>query len=274
MAASQGVDLEWAIVEMSRIIMGKQTKMTKKYSADVKKQAEDCIKHLFNKFGKTFDIYHSDEPIPGVSAKGIFAKPEPKTDIVIFSKSKKYFVSVKMSGGIQLASGQGSSTAELFEAAADSLSNSAQKKVLTSIIKELKTMPTRLLSQSNYQRIMQEGNEKVISEFIKKGKIIQDKDYEYWLENNKPQLMSALLKFVQNNDDFFDALVGEALTGEKTLKKFKGATANSIISPSGFYEINSAYVNKLKPKIKMDLRAKSRGGISSIAFRIETKGSV
>lgn len=272
MAASEGVDLEWAIVEMSRMKMGKQIKATKKYSTNIKKQAEDCIDHLFKKFGKTFDIFHSDENVPGIGS--IYAKPEPKTDVVIFSKTKKYFVSVKMSGGIQLASGQGASTAELFEAAADSLKNPAQKKVLSSIIKELKTMPTRLLSQSNYQRIMEEGNEKIISEFIKKGKIIQDKDYEYWLENNKPQLMSALLKFVQKNDDFFDALIKEALTGEKTLKKFKGATANSIISPSGFYEINSAYVNKLKPKIKMDLRAKSRGGISSIAFRIETKGSV
>jgi hypothetical protein len=38
--------------------------------------------------------------------------------------------------------------------------------------------------------------------------------------------------------------------------------------------IDSKYVQKIKPKIKMDLRAKSRGGISSVAFRIETKGSV
>lgn len=271
MAASEGVDLEWAIVEISRMKLGKQKSMTRNYSAKIKQQAEKCVDHLFKKAGKTFDIYHSDENVPGVGS--IYAKPEPKTDIVVFAKSKKYFISVKMEGGIQLASGQGASTAELFEAAADSLTGT-QKKVLSSIIKELKTMPTRLLSESNFQRIMEEGNDKVISEFIKKGKIIQDKSYEYWLENNKPQLMSDLLQFVQKNNDFYEALIREALTGEKTLKKFKGAVANSIISPSGFYEINDAYVNKLKPKIKMDLRAKSRGGISSVAFRIETKGSV
>jgi hypothetical protein len=179
-----------------------------------------------------------------------------------------------MEGGIQLASGQGASTAELFEAAAGNLKNARGAAVLKSIIKSLKTMPTRLLSESNFQRIMDEGNEKVISEFIKKGKIIQDKSYEYWLENNKPQLMAALLKFVKDNDDFFDAIIFEAMTGEKTLKQFKGAVANSIISPSGFHMIDSKYVQKIKPKIKMDLRAKSRGGISSVAFRIETKGSV
>lgn len=272
MAASEGVDLEWAIVEFTRMKLGKQKSTTRNYSPKIKQQAEKCVKHIFDKLKKDFDIYHSDENVPGIGS--IYAKPEPKTDIVVIQKTKKYFMSVKMEGGIQLASGQGASTAELFEAAAASLSNATQKKVLTSIIKALKTMPTRLLSESNFQRIMEEGNDKVINEFIKKGKIVQDKSYEYWLENNKPQLMADLLQFVQKNNDFYDALIREALTGEKTLKNFKGATANSIISPSGFYMIDDNYVRKLKPKIKMDLRAKSRGGISSVAFRIETKGSV
>jgi len=272
MAASEGVDLEWAIVEYSRIKLNKQNAVTKTYSAKIKQQAEKCVAHIFKEVGKTFDIYHSDEDVPGIGS--IYAKPEPKTDICIFAGSKKYFVSVKMEGGIQLASGQGASTAELFESAADALTNPNQKKVLSSIVKELKTMPTRLLSMGNYDRIISEGNEKIINEFIKKGKIIQDKSYEYWLENNKPHLLGSLLKFVKVNDAYYDAIIYEALTGQKTLSQFKGAVANSIISPSGFYEINDAYVKKLKPKIKMDLRAKSRGGISSIAFRIETKGSV
>lgn len=269
MAASEGVDLEWAIVETAR-----RQKTTKTYSAKIKAQANKCVGHIVNEIGNNFQIYHSDESIPGVSPRGIYAKPEPKTDIVIIAGTKKYFVSVKMEGGIQLASGQGASTAELFEAAADGLRNPRGAAVLKSIIQSLKTMPTRLLSESNFQRIMDEGNEKTIDEFIKKGKIIQNKSYEYWLKNNKPQLMSSLLKFVEENDDFFNALIFEALTGKKTLKKFVGAAANSIVSPSGFHMIDSNYVRIIKPKIKMDLRAKSRGGISSVAFRIETKGSV
>ena len=235
---------------------------------------KESVEHIVKKLGNNFQIYHSDEPIPGVSSKGIYARPEPKTDIVIITKSKKYFVSVKMEGGIQLASGQGASTAELFEAASGNLKSVKNAKILQSIIQELKTMPTRLLSESNFQRIMKEGNEKVINEFIKKGKIIKDKSYEFWLENNKPQLMAALLKYIENDKEFYDAVIYEALTGEKTLKQFKGAVANSIISPSGFYDIDNNYVKKIKSKIKMDLRAKSRGGISSVAFRIETKGSV
>lgn len=266
MAASEGVDLEWAIVEFSRVKMGKQKKLTKTYSAKIKAQAEQCIAHIFAKH-KKFDIFHSDE-------MNIYAKPEPKTDIVIKAGAKTYYASVKMSGGIQLASGQGASTADLFESAGSSLSDPKSKKVLTSIVKELRTMPTRLLSQSNLARIKSEGNKKLIDEFVKGGKIIQDKSYEYWLQNNKPALVKGIVEFAAKNDKFYEALIYEALTGEKTLSGYKGAVANSIVSPSGFYEINSAYVKKIKSKIKMDLRAKSRGGISSVAFRIETKGSV
>lgn len=267
MAASEGVDLEWCIVETAR-----RQKHKKSYSPKIITQANKCVGHIVKKLGDHFEIYHSDENVPGIGS--IYAKPEPKTDIVIFSKRQKYFVSVKMEGGIQLASGQGASTAELFEAASFGLKDKNSAKVLQSIVKSLKTMPTRLLSESNFQRIVDEGNQKIIDEFIKNRKIIQDRSYEFWLENNKPQLMGALLDFVKNNDDFFDALIYEALTGEKTLNKFKGAVANSIISPTGFNVIDDKYVSKIRPKIKMDLRAKSRGGISSVAFRIETKGSV
>lgn len=267
MAASEGVDLEWAIVEMAR-----RKKMTKNYSAKIKTQADKCLTHITKTIGNEFEIYHSDEKVPGIGP--IYARPEPKTDIVIISKNQMYFISVKMEGGIQLASGQGASTAELFKAAASGMKSTKDAIILKSIIKSLETMPTRLLSESNFQRIMDEGNEKVIKEFMKNGKIIQDKSYEYWLENNKPQLMASLLKFIQRNDDFLNALIYEALTGEKTLRKFKGASANYIVSPSGFHKINQSYVNKIKSKIKMDVRAKSRGGISSVAFRIETKGSV
>ncbi len=268
MAASEGVDLEWAIVDLA-----KNQKFTKKFSPKIKTQATKCVNHLIKKVGTGFQIYHSDEVIPGIG-KPIYAKPEPKTDIVVIAKSKKYFISVKMEGGIQLASGQGSSTADLFQAAASSLKNQSKTKVLTSIINELRSLPTRLLSESNFQRIMREGNEKIINEFIKGGKIIQDKNYELWLQNNKPKLITSLLKFVENNDEFYNSLIYEALSGEKTLSSYKGAVANSILSPSGFYMIDDSYVKKIKSKIKMDLRAKSRGGVSSIAFRIETRGSI
>lgn len=272
MAASEGVDLEWAIVDLARIKMNKTRKLSRKYSSKIIGQAEKCVEHLFKHMGKKFDIFHSDENVPNIGK--IYAKPEPKTDIVVIKGGKKYFISVKMAGQIQLASGQGKSTAELFEAAASSLKNANEKMVLSSIIRSLKTMPTRLLSESNLGRIIEEGNAKLIEEFIKNKKVIQDKSYENWLQNHKPQLLKAILDFVQKNPNFYKALVKETLSGEITLKAFAGASANSILSPSGFFMIDEAYVKKLTSKVKMDLRAKSRGGISSVAFRIETKGVV
>lgn len=267
MAASEGVDLEWAIVELIR-----GDKPSRKYSTKIKSQAEKCAKHIYAKLGKSLQIYHSDENIPGIGS--IYANPEPKTDIVIVAKSKKYFVSVKMEGGIQLASGQGKSTAELFCAAAENLSSSTKRKKLDEIINEVAELPTRLLSQSNLSRIKEEGNKKVIEEFLKGSSIKKEKEYESWVENKKPKLMASLMSYVESNPEFLDSLIYEALTGEKTLKKYKGAVANSVVSPTGFHVINDAYVRKIKPKIKMDIRAKSRGGITSIAFRIETKGSI
>lgn len=270
MAASEGVDLEWAIVELSRIQMGKQSRKTKTYSSAILEQAKKCIGHLTKALGTNFEIYHSDENVPGIGS--IYAKPEPKTDIVAIKNGKKYFISVKMAGGIQLASGQGSSTAELFEAAAKK-APVQNPKVLKSIVTALNAMPTRLLSESNLPRIKAEASKSVIDEFIKKGKIIQDKSYEYWLQHNKPVLLNSLLKFVKENSAFYNALLKEALTGKETLKNFRGAPATHIISPAGFNEITDAYVQKIKSKIKMDIRAKSRGGITAIAFRIETTGS-
>jgi len=273
MAASEGVDLEWAIVESIRARNATTPVQAKKtYSSKILNQAEKCVEHIIKKLGENIEAWHSDENIPGVGS--IYAKPEPKTDIVLITSSKKYFVSVKMAGGIQLASGQGASTAELFEAAAGSLTDQNAKKVLLSIIDELKTMPTRLLSSKNIGRIQASGNKKLIDEFISNGKVVQDRSYDLWLKNNKPALVNAILDFAQKNTNFMDALIYEAMTGKKTLTRYKGAAADSIISPSGFYMIDDSYVTKIRSKVKMDLRAKSRGGISSVAFRIETRGSV
>lgn len=262
MAASEGVDLEWAIVEL-----GRGDKPTRKYSSKVLSQAKSAIAKIESKIGKKYKIYHSDE-------MKISAKPEPKTDIVIIQGSKQMNVSVKMEGGIQLASGQGRSTAELFSAVADSITDSKKKKVLKELISSLEGMPTRLLSESNLKRIMDSGDKKLIDEFVKANKIKADKSYEKWLVDKKPEIMAAISNFVEKDPQFRTALIEEALTGKKTLKGYKNAAATHVLSPTGFYAITSAYAKSMSGKVKMDIRAKSRGGITSIAFRIETRGSI
>lgn len=272
MAASEGVDLEWCIVEKIQMRNGKLKSFTRTYSSEILKQAEQCVDHVMN-FSRNakVDAWHSDDSSNPFGV-AISAKPEPKTDVVFKIGTKVYAASVKMAGGVQLASGQGVSTAELFEAAAQRIPSAQKSKVLKSIVKELKVMPTRLLSESNKARILQEAKPKVIEEFIKNNKIIQDKSYEYWLKNNKEFLMESLMSYIDKDKDFLRSLLYEALTGELSLAKFKGAVADSIISPKGFYVINDSYVNSIMSKVKFDIRGKSRSGITGVAFRIDLKG--
>lgn len=266
MAASEGVDLEWCIVDKLGGEVGGKT-----FSNKILYQGEKCAQHI-KRFagGKKVEAWHSDDA-SNPFRTAIYANPEPKTDIILKIGSKVYSVSVKMAGGVQLASGQGSSTADLFEAAASQIKNGTKSKVLKSIITELRTLPTRLLSESNKSRILSESSDKIINEFIRNGKIIQDKSYDYWLKNNKVELMEMLLQYVEKDKDFTKALLYEALTGEISLKKYKGASADSIISPAGFYLINDQYVEKIMGKVKFDIRGKSRSGITGIAFRIDLR---
>jgi len=272
MAASEGVDLEWCIVEKIQIRNNQLKSFTRNYSSTILKQADDCVDHVY-KFANNgkVEAWHSDDNTNPFGV-AISANPEPKTDVVFKIKNKVYSASVKMAGGVQLASGQGSSTAELFKAAASRVPNAQKSRILKSIIEELKTMPTRLLSESNKARILEEGKPKVIQEFIKGNKIIQDKSYDYWLKNNKEVLMQGLLSYIQQDTDFLKSLVYESMTGEISLKQYKGAVADSIISPKGFYLINDAYVTSILTKVKFDVRGKSRGGITGVAFRIDLKG--
>lgn len=271
MAASEGVDLEWCIVDEVNIRLGKLTKYSKSYQSKIETQGKKCADHIMKRAGnQKLEIWHSDDQT-NPTGKAIFANPEPKTDIIVKIGSRIYYVSVKMQGAVQLASGQGEQTAVLFESAANSLQNKKKSKVLSSIITELRTMPTRMLSTSNKSRILSEGKDKVISEFIKDGKIITDKHYDAWLTHNKPELMEKLLTYINNDKEFLKALLYESMTGELSLKQYKGAPANQIVSPAGFYDIDQSYIDKIIPKVKFDIRGKSRSGITGVAFRIDLK---
>lgn len=263
MAASEGVDLEWAIVQL-----GRKEKLTRKYSVKILGQAKKAVAHIESKIGKDYKIFHSDE-------MNISASPEPKTDIVIEARSYRYLVSVKMEGGVQLASGQGGSTAELFRETGKAVFNDRTKLAeVESLARVIEQMPTRLLAPQNLERILQEANPKVLKEFTSAGKILQEKNAENWLSQIKPKLIRDIHTFIQKNPNFYNEMIREALTGERTLVRFKNAAANHILSPAGFYKIDNAYVAKVKSKIKLDIRSKSRSGITSIAFRIETRGNI
>lgn len=266
MAITAGVDLEWAVVELVRAHQGKLITIPAEYSNTVKTQARKCNTHLFNVLGEQFDIYHSDEAIPGLPK--ISGKPEPKTDIVVQKDTLTYYISVKMDGKIQLSSGQGRSTAELFESAANVTGETSDE--FKAMMTELRHLPTRLLALGNLARILNENNPDIVNEFTQDGQIIETKSYDIWNKNHKNQLLTSLLSYTHTHDNFFLEVLREALTGKQTLKDYPGAAATHILSPRGFYVIDDAYLEKVKQKVFMDIRAKSRRGITSVTFRLET----
>lgn len=272
MAIGGGVELEWSIVYHSLLASGMTPAELKKrhaklqpYSADIAKQAKDAVGKVM-KFDKKLlkYAYHSDE-------LNIVGNPEPKTDIVFKVPGKTYACSVKMRGPIQLASAEGKNTALMFERIVDTMTISGTEKAnLKKIIADVKKVPTRLLSESNIDRIKKEKPQ-IAKEFIKGRSILQDKSYEYWVENNKTKLLGSILKFLEKNDDFYFNLIDEALTGKRVFGKNNLATANWMITPDYFKPIDKNYVKFIIPKVKIDVRAKSRGGITSLAFRFDVR---
>jgi hypothetical protein len=91
------------------------------------------------------------------------------------------------------------------------------------------------------------------------------------MTQNKELLMESLLRFIDSDKEYATALLYEAMTGEISLAQYKGAVADSIISPKGFYVIDKKYVESVKNKIKFDVRGKSRSGITGLAFRIDLR---
>jgi hypothetical protein len=276
MALGTGVELEWAIVYHSLVRGGANPEEIKNRNkraqgkiqpyASINDQAIKAVKEVEGVIGKSNlkYCYHSDEYSGGIT--GI---PEPKTDVVYDTKVKLYKCSVKMEGAVQLASGQGKSTAQVFKLVAENVGSGNIPKNLKTLISDLGGLPTRLASVSNIQRI--KSNPKLAKEFIKGKSITRDKLYESWLENNKPAIMKSLMDYVQKDKEFAFALIKEAMTGDLLFKNNKLAAANYILTPNEFVPITDQYVRSKLSKIKLDIRAKSRSGVTSIAFRIDLK---
>lgn len=276
MALGTGVELEWAIVYYSLVKGGASPAEIQKRNAraqgkiqpysSIDKQALEAVKKVESVIGKANlkHCYHSDEYNGGIT--GI---PEPKTDVVYDVKGKLYKCSVKMEGAVQLASGQGKSTSKVFQLVAESMGTGNVPKNLKKLIADLESLPTRLASVSNIERIR--SNPKLAKEFMKGKAIEKNKLYENWLQYNKPALMKSLIDYTKTNKDFTFALIKEAMTGEMLFKNNKLAAANYILTPNEFVPITDQYVRSKLQKIKLDIRAKSRSGVTSIAFRIDLK---
>ena len=275
MAQGRGVQLEWAIVFNSLVRAGvpytqiqersKKHPNLKEYTGDVNKQADQCV-DLVEKHDSSLlaHAYHSDE-------LNIAGDPEPKTDVV-FQKSGRNTIrcSVKMKGPIQLSSAEGPSTAKAMAATAAQCPGTRGKN-LEALIEKISSTPTKLLTEKNLSKATQRKPNIVKDLVDAKGKIKDDKNYTNWVSRNKPTLIRELFDYLESDPDFLYCLIEETLTGKNYFGANADATSNYMLSPTKFGKIDRTYINQMVKKTKIDIRAKSRDGISSVAFRFDVR---
>lgn len=275
MAQGRGVQLEWAIVYESLVRAGvpfteienrmQKYPNLKSYTGDVGSQAKKCV-DLVEKSDPSLlaHAYHSDE-------LNIAGDPEPKTDVV-FKKNGRNAVrcSVKMKGAIQLSSAEGPNTAKAMAETAAACPGQRGKN-LSSLIKKISATPTKLLTERNLPKA-RERKPNIVKDLVDaKGKIRDDKNYTKWISENKPKLIKELFDYLESDPAFLYCLIEEALTGKNYFGANADATANYMLSPSKFGKIDDAYIKQMVKKTKIDIRAKSRDGISSVAFRFDVR---
>lgn len=275
MAQGRGVQLEWAIVYDSLMRGGvpfseiqKRTSKypnLKEYTGDVGAQARKCV-DLVERADPSLlaHAYHSDE-------LDIAGDPEPKTDVV-FQKNGKNAIrcSVKMKGAIQLSSAEGPSTAKAMAATAAQCPGQRGKN-LESLINKIASTPTKLLTEKNIPKA-RERKPNIVKDLLdSRGKIKDDKNYTNWVKNNKPTLIKELFDYLESDPHFLYCLIEETLTGKNYFGANDDATSNYMLSPNKFGKIDRSYINQMVKKTKIDIRAKSRDGISSVAFRFDVR---
>jgi len=275
MAQGRGVQLEWAIVYESLTRAGvpfteiqermKKNPNLKSYTGAIGTQAKQCV-DLVEKTDPSLlsNAYHSDE-------LNIAGDPEPKTDVV-FKKNRRNAIrcSVKMKGPIQLSSAEGPSTAK---AMAETAANcpGQRGKSLSSLIKKISSTPTKLLTERNLPKA-RERKPNIVKDLVdSRGKIKDDTNYTKWISENKPSLIKELFDYLESDPDFLYCLIEETLTGKNYFGPNADATANYMLSPTKFGKIDDAYIKQMVRKTKIDIRAKSRDGISSVAFRFDVR---
>lgn len=275
MAQGRGVQLEWAIVYESLTRAGVpfteiQNRMQKNpnlksYTGVIGTQAKQCV-DLVEKADSSLlaNAYHSDE-------LNIAGDPEPKTDVV-FKKNGRNAIrcSVKMKGPIQLSSAEGPSTAKAMAETAANCPGQRGKN-LSSLIQKISETPTKLLTERNLPKA-RERKPNIVKDLVDaRGKIKDDKNYTKWISENKPTLIKELFDYLESDPDFLYCLIEETLTGKNYFGENADATANYMLSPTKFGKIDDAYIKQMVRKTKIDIRAKSRDGISSVAFRFDVR---
>ena len=197
-------------------------------------------------------IVHRDE----VSLKG--CGREVKADLWIDGRG----VSVKMAGPVQLSSAEGKRTASILNKVYQVTKldlNETQKEHLRIMIQEVREMPTVMVSSANKTKAEQRHPHKFAIA----------SNYDVWKAITRPAL-NERIRSSFDIESFKLAAIEEMLTGRLWFENREGV-ADYILTPNYFKYIDRAYVRAVAKSTVIDIRGKSRGGISSGVVRFDTK---
>lgn len=276
---SKGVQFEWALIYTGLKSAGfsdeqisQRDTMTNNNLMSFSKDSFDLAKKTMKNIPQELraDLKHSSE-------LGIAGDPEPKTDIVAGDNR----ISVKMDGQIQLSSESSKKSAEALAAIASNLTTKDAKftqNALKSITNALSKMPTKMIDPNNLEEAkMRHAGKPWFEEMLDDNGEIKD-EYNWGIHREKitPTIQKNLIKYLDKNEDFKKALIHEALTGKMKFGDNEAAAATHLLFPDGFTEIGESdgeFVDSLKDKTVVGIRAKSRKRITQPTFRFELKGN-
>ena len=237
--SNRGVQFEKDIVDCYR------NRNFSKHSIEV----ASATRHLIGLFPKG-EIKHRDE----VSLKGRGLGREIKADLWIDGHG----VSVKLSGPVQLSSAEGKSTAASFKKIQAQL-ELPQRKIMAPLIVQIEQLPRVMVADKNREKAHRRKPQLLIKAI----------NYDKWFEKERLILNQQLKKAFQD-PQISEAIVHEMLTGRQTFKGTCGV-ADYILTPTYFQFIDNKYVQRAAEGVKIDVRGKSRAGISSACIRLDFK---
>jgi hypothetical protein len=218
----------------------------------------------------------------------ITGDPEPKTDICVMNPdgSIKRRISVKLDGDIQLASGQGRSSAKTIELAAQKaveLDPTFNAKLAQTIAEEVGSMPTKMMAPGNAEKFLAKNANKPekIKEFFTDANdptsIRPEKNWELIKEGVRGKLLGTLGSLLKDSTVFTKVLAHEAMTGNYSFTEAGNprAIADTMLSPMGMQSIDvgnpmgDPVTAKYADLAKVDIRAKSRKQITATTVRFD-----
>jgi hypothetical protein len=182
---------------------------------------------------------------------------EVKADMWIVLRSGQWIgISIKMAGPVRLSSAQGRGTADKWEAAATTLEG-AQRSTLQKLNKIVRELPTNMIDSKNLQKAQLRNPKKLATAG----------NWNTWFANERPPIAQHINEQLEDTA-IRGAIVEEMLTGRQHYAGTKGV-ADYILTPYYFKYIDDSYIQNTVEQVKIDVRGKSRGGITSACVHFD-----